>query len=154
MEIERKFFVKNDSWKSKTLSSTEITQFYLTGQGQFPSVRLRIAGDKGFLTIKYASVSDKILARDEYEYAVPVQDVEAQIDHATGSIIQKTRYIVQGADERIWEIDVFHNPSNIPVIAEIELASLDAQVSLPDWVGKEVTSDHTYSNLAMSFRSK
>ena len=152
MEIERKFLVKNNTWKAKSLSSTEIAQFYLTGKDQFPSVRLRIAGDKGFLTLKYASVSENILARDEFEYTVPVKDVEAQMDHATGSIIRKTRYIVEGPDDRIWEVDVFRYPVNIPVIAEIELESLDAPFSLPDWVGKEVTSDHTYSNLAMSFR--
>lgn len=152
MEIERKFLVNNDTWKANSRSSTEITQFYLTGKDQFPSVRLRIAGDKGFLTIKYASVSENVLARDEFEYAVPVKDVEAQVGHATGSIIRKTRYIVEGPDDRVWEVDVFRNPFNVPVIAEIELESLEDQFSLPDWIGKEVTSDHTYSNLEMSFR--
>jgi adenylate cyclase len=152
MEIERKFRVKNDTWKAKSLSSTKIVQFYLTGKDQFPSVRLRIAGDKGFLTLKYASISENILARDEFEYVVPVKDVEAQMGHATGSIIRKTRHIVEGPDDRIWEVDVFRNPVNMPVIAEIELESLDDQFALPDWIGKEVTSDHTYSNLAMSFR--
>ncbi|MEH6526066.1 MAG: CYTH domain-containing protein [Sneathiella sp.] len=152
MEIERKFLVKNDTWKVKSLSTTVITQFYLTGKDQFPSIRLRTAGGKGYLTLKYASVSESILARDEFEYSIPVEDIEAQMDHATGSIIRKTRHIVEGPDNKIWEVDVFDSPANIPVIAELELESLDATFILPNWIGKEVSSDRAYSNLAMSFR--
>lgn len=59
---------------------------------------------------------------------------------------------MEGPDNKIWEVDVFDSPANIPVIAELELESLDATFILPNWIGKEVSSDRAYSNLAMSFR--
>jgi adenylate cyclase len=153
MEIERKFLIANDRWKEDILSSAVITQFYLTDKDQVPTVRLRLVDGQGTLTIKYRSVSEVELARDEFEYSVPKEDVEAQITHATGAVISKTRHRVKGPDAHIWEVDVFSSPVDNLILAEIELDALIETFEKPDWVGQEVTQDHNYSNLALSFRS-
>jgi adenylate cyclase len=151
MEIERKFLVAHDGWRNHVISKSEISQFYLTGKDQFPTVRLRTVDKQGFLTIKYKSISDSILARAEYEYEISFADVEQQMALASGSIIRKTRYRVKGPDQKIWEVDVFVEPIRDLVLAEIELDGIDETFDPPDWLGKEVTQNHNYSNLALSF---
>jgi adenylate cyclase len=150
MEIERKFLVTSEAWREEIQSSHKVIQFYLTGKSLSPTVRLRMIDDQGYVTIKYPSISAQILARDEYEYAIPAADVKAQMDRATGTIIQKTRHLVKGPDGKIWEVDEFTSPAYVPVIAEIELDAMDTTFALPEWIGKEVTSDSSYSNLAIS----
>ncbi|MCR9213380.1 MAG: CYTH domain-containing protein [Proteobacteria bacterium] len=151
MEIERKFLVAHDGWRNHVISKSEISQFYLTGKDQFPTVRLRTVEKQGFLTIKYKSISDSILARAEFEYAVPYEDVEQQMPLASGAVIRKTRFQVEGPDKKIWEVDIFVEPIRDLVLAEIELDSIDETFDPPDWLGKEVTQNHNYSNLALSF---
>ncbi len=153
MEIERKFLVANDKWRDDVISKSEISQFYLTGKDQFPTVRLRSCDGQGYLTIKYKSVSDSILARTEYEYEIPLKDVEQQEPLALGTIIRKTRYRVEGPDQKIWEVDVFAEPVKDLILAEIELNDITDGFDPPDWLGKEVTQDHNYSNLSLSFKS-
>ncbi|MBL4739756.1 MAG: CYTH domain-containing protein [Sneathiella sp.] len=152
MEIERKFLVKNSSWKKYILNSEEIVQFYLTGVNQSPSLRLRSKGAKGFITLKYPSQSEIILMREEYEYEIPVADVLAQMSEATGNIIKKTRHNVKAPDGNIWEIDEFKSPVSDLILAEIEYSDEEMKVALPDWAGEEVTTDPRYSNLQLSFR--
>ena len=133
MEIERKFLVISDAWKEDILSSHKVIQFYLSGKNISPTFRLRITDDQGYLTIKYPSISAHILARDEYEYAIPATDVRAQMGHATGTIIQKTRHLVEGPDGNVWEVDEFTNPAEIPIVAEIELdATVNRVRKLPN----------------------
>ncbi|MEH6405215.1 MAG: CYTH domain-containing protein [Sneathiella sp.] len=151
MEIERKFLVKNSSWKTDILNSEEIIQFYLTGRDHSPTLRLRTKGDKGYITLKYPSQSETILMREEYEYEIPVADILAQMSEATGSIIKKTRHNVKGPDGHIWEVDEFKSPMSNLILAEIEYTDEKMEVSLPDWLGDEVTMDPSYSNLQLSF---
>lgn len=153
MEIERKFLVANDGWREHVISKSEISQFYLTGKDQFPTVRLRTIDDQGFLTIKYKSISDSILARAEYEYEIPFKDVEQQMPFALGTVIRKSRHKVQGPDQKIWEVDVFAEPIKNLILAEIELNDISDTFNPPDWLGKEVTQDHNYSNLSLSLKS-
>ncbi len=151
MEIERKFLIKNDSWKNHILNSEEIIQFYLTNLDQTPTVRLRIKGETGYLTVKYPSVSEAILARDEFEYSIPKADVLAQIKKAKSRIIRKTRHQVEGSDGHLWEIDEFQEPIKGLILAEIELSRIDEPFKIPDWAGEDVTMDGRYSNISLSF---
>lgn len=154
MEIERKYLVANDGWKADILSSARIVQFYLTGLDQSPTVRLRLVDDHGILTLKYPSVSDTVLARDEFEYEIPKSDVEAQLHRATGAIIRKTRHNVKGPDGQLWEVDEFAAPVGGLILAEIELKSIAQSFARPDWLGKDVTQDPAYSNLSLSFSAQ
>lgn len=153
MEIERKFLVKDSSWKKYILNSEDIIQFYLTGLNQSPTVRLRTKADKGYITLKYPSQSETILVREEYEYEIPIVDIHAQISEATGNIIRKTRHYVKGPDGQIWEVDEFESPLPNLVLAEFEYPEEVLNVVLPEWIGKEVTTDPAYSNLQLSFKS-
>jgi len=151
MEIERKFLVKDDSWKSEILKSERILQFYLTDENQIPTLRLRLKEATGILTIKYPSTSSSILIREEFEYEIPVKDVLAQQKSAKGQVIQKTRHHVSGPGNLVWEVDVFESPKAGLVLAEIELNNADDRIILPKWIGEEVTSDAAYSNIKMAF---
>lgn len=154
MEIERKFLVAHDGWREHILSQSDITQFYLTAKDQFPTVRLRSRNNTGYLTIKYKSMSETVLARREYEYEIPVADVEQQAPFAVSALIRKTRYQVAGPDNKVWEVDVFIEPVKGLVLAEIELDDLTDDFESPDWLGKEVTQDHSYSNLSLSYSTE
>jgi len=152
MEIERKFLVANSSWQKNVLNSEEIIQFYLTNLDQSPTLRLRTKGDKGYMTLKYPSQSTTILMREEYEYEIPIADISAQMSKATGNIIKKTRHNVKGPDGHVWEVDEFESPISDLTLAEIEYSDEKMEVDLPEWVGEEVTTDPSYSNLQLSFR--
>jgi adenylate cyclase len=151
MEIERKFLVKNTDWKTGIKNSVAISQIYLTTPNQAPTVRLRTRGEQAFLTLKYPSVSKHVLARDEYEYEIPLADVKAQLHRAKGNQIQKIRHLVTDEFDQKWEIDEFHCPNKGLILAEIELTSQTQEVNLPNWAGKEVTADDRYSNINMAF---
>ncbi|TNE36015.1 MAG: CYTH domain-containing protein [Alphaproteobacteria bacterium] len=151
MEIERKFLVINNGWKQHVTKSSEIIQFYLTRLDQSPTVRLRLIGDRGILTLKYPSISKKLLMRDEFEYDIPKMDVEAQLNRATGEVINKVRHEVTGPDGMIWEVDEFTSPVTGLILAEIELESPDQTFRAPSWLGEEVTRDPAYSNISLSF---
>ncbi|WP_169566155.1 CYTH domain-containing protein [Sneathiella limimaris] len=153
IEIERKFLVANDSWKQDILSSHKISQFYLSDLSTTPTVRIRQKDDKGFLTLKYPSKQEDVLVRAEFEYEIPVSDVTAHKQFAKGRIVEKTRHLVRGAENLIWEIDVFSSPNPDLVLAEIELKTADQIIQLPDWIGPEVTHNPSYSNIRMAFQS-
>lgn len=140
-EIERKFLVKDDSWRGPVPGS-HYRQGYLSTDPE-RTVRARVAAGKGYLTIKGKTVN---AARAEYEYAIPVQDAEAILDQlCKRPLIEKTRYRIdyQGL---VWEVDEFGGENAGLVIAEVELASADQAVALPAWVGEEVTADPRYYN--------
>ena len=102
-EIERKFLVKNSTFRELSTTATRIKQGYLSRLPE-ATVRVRIAGNKAFLTVKGKNHG---CVRDEWEYAVPVADAEAMLDRcAQGSVISKTRYIVPDGTYN-WEVDEF-----------------------------------------------
>jgi adenylate cyclase len=140
-EIERKFLVKDDSWRGLGPGS-RYRQGYLSTDPE-RTVRARVVAGKGYLTIKGKTVN---AARAEYEYSIPVQDAEEILDElCERPLIEKTRYRIdyQGL---VWEVDEFEGENAGLVIAEVELASADQAVSLPGWIGEEVTADPRYYN--------
>jgi len=154
MEIEKKYLVKSEGWKQHILRSEKIVQFYLTEPGHHPTLRLRTKADKGFVTLKYPSQNKDILIREEYEYEVPLEDILMQKQHAKGNVVEKTRHYVMAPDKHIWEVDEFISPDPALILAEIELNDPDQVFELPDWVGKDVTSNPEYSNLSLAFKQE
>ena len=141
LEIERKFLVTGTAWR--VLAAGVLTrQGYLSSAAE-RTVRVRIAGDQGFLTVKGKS---RGLSRAEFEYAIPVEDAAAMLDGLCEKpLIEKTRYLVPfGA--HTWEVDEFHGANAGLVVAEVELASADDEPALPPWVGREVSLDPRYFN--------
>lgn len=141
-EIERKFLVKNPTFRELSTTAIRIKQGYLSRLPE-ATVRVRIAGDKAFLTVKGKNHG---CVRDEWEYAVPVADAEAMLDRcAQGSVISKTRYIVPDGAYN-WEVDEFHGSNEGLVVAEIELPHAEATFNRPDFIGEEVTGNPSYYN--------
>ena len=143
-EIERKFLVKGD-FKKEAFQATEIKQGYLCG-GSGVSVRVRVRGDKGYLTIKgKRNVSG--LSRFEWEKEIAVEEALALLGLVEGGSIEKTRYLVKNTDgKHIWEVDEFHGNNEGLVVAEIELSDENETFGKPDWLGKEVSGDRRYYN--------
>lgn len=147
LEIERKFIVVGE-FKSKAISSTHIAQGYIaSGNGR--TVRVRIRGDKGYLTIK--GPSDKAgLARFEWEKEIPLAEAEALMKICEPGIIEKTRWLVPAEDgKHTWEVDVFEGDNAGLIMAEIELESETDQFKKPDFIGPEVTGDRRFYNSHM-----
>lgn len=144
-EIERKFLVKGDAWRSLG-SGVVYRQGYLATDSR-RSVRVRVAGDRGFLTIKGATAG---IARAEYEYAIPLSEAEELLETLCNRpLIEKIRYTLT-VEGLVWEVDEFMGDNQGLIVAEVELESADQRMSLPDWVGQEVSHDPRYfnSNLA------
>lgn len=145
IEIERKFLVRDDAWRAGPPGEV-VRQGYLMSDAGL-TVRVRRSGDSGFLTIKGPADGP---ARPEYEYAIPVADVDEMLARLTrGGRIDKVRYRRPFAG-LIWEIDVFAGDNEGLIVAEVELGRADQVVELPPWVGPEVTHDPRYSNAALS----
>ena len=141
-EIERKYLVKDSSYKSNS-TETYICQGYITTNKE-GVVRVRIKEDKGYLTIKGKNRGS---VRLEYEYPIPVTEAKEIIENLCKKpIIEKKRYIVKAEDGHIWEIDEFIGDNEGLVVAEIELSSETEDYTLPEWVGDEVTDDVRYYN--------
>jgi CYTH domain-containing protein len=143
IEIERKFLVVNDKYKMGT--PQRISQGYICSEND-RVVRVRIKGDKAYLTIKNATIG---FARNEYEYEIPVADAEAMLKNTCQQpIIDKTRYVLEYKGF-IWEVDEFHGDNEGLVVAEIELDSREATFDHPDFIGEEVTGDARYYNACL-----
>ncbi len=143
IEIERKFLVTGDAWRAAP--GTRYSQGYLN-RDKARTVRVRIAGDQGFLTIKGVSVG---ATRAEFEYPVPLADAQEMLSLCDGPVVRKTRHLVVH-DGLAWEVDAFLGDNAGLVVAEIELASEDQAFALPDWVGREVTGDPRYFNSSLA----
>jgi adenylate cyclase len=142
LEIERKFLVKNDDWR-KDADPVHTAQGYLCS-GEECTVRVRIMGEKGFLTVKGKTEG---VTRSEYEYETPTDDAQEILARlAQHPYIEKNRYKVKYAGLE-WEIDEFLKDNQGLVVAEVELASEKQRIELPPWVGKEVSDDPKYLNV-------
>jgi adenylate cyclase len=140
-EIERKFLVRGDAWRSLA-KGTRYRQGYLNS-AQERTVRLRTAEDRAFLTIKGISAG---ATRAEYEYPIPLEDGNAMLDTLVEKpIIEKTRYKIQ-REGLTWEVDEFYGENQGLIVAEVELASEDQAIVKPEWVGIEVTGDPRFYN--------
>ena len=140
-EIERKYLLKNDSWKQEVSSKNKIIQGYLSSKPE-RTVRIRITKNKGFVTIKSKNIGS---LRKEFEYEIPIEDAKELILLCEKPIIQKTRYIVEYSSH-IWEIDIFEGENQGLEVAEIELSQENEEFSIPDWIGPEVTNESKYYN--------
>ena len=140
-EIERKFLVKDDSWRGLGEGDHYRQGYLSTEPGR--TVRVRVAAGKGFLTIKGKTVN---ATRAEYEYVIPTQDANDMLDELCARpLIEKIRYRIE-YQGLVWEVDEFEGENAGLVVAELELAAEDQAVTLPAWVGEEVTTDPRYYN--------
>ena len=144
LEIERKFLVTGP-FKDKAYDATRIQQGYIaSGRGR--TVRVRVRGDKGYLTIKGPS-NLAGLARFEWEREISLTDARELMGICEPGIIDKTRYLVKSPDGRhVWEVDEFYGENEGLVMAEIELNSEDESYAKPDFIGREVTGDRRFDN--------
>lgn len=140
IEIERKFLVNGEAWRSLG-ESTLLTQGYLVGSDQ-ATVRVRIAGENSYLTVKGKV---KNLVRQEFEYGIPLTDAQAMLKLCFPRIVAKTRYKIW-INDLIWEVDEFLEANQGLVLAEVELLSPDQPISLPGWIAEEVSNDPKYFN--------
>ncbi len=142
MEIERKFLVKEQLWQGiEKPSPSRIAQAYLVNSAE-KTVRIRIKGTKGFLTIKGPTQG---ISRAEFEYEIPLKDADELISTFAEKVIEKFRYEISFKNH-LWEVDVFTGKLEGLYLAEIELNSEDEHFELPDWVGEEVSTDPNYYN--------
>lgn len=145
IEIERKFLVCDDSWRSQVMRSASYRQGYL-GDDTAVSVRVRICGDRANLNLKSATLD---LRRVEFEYPIPLEDASVLLGYATGSVVEKTRHFVEFA-RHTWEIDVFSGANSGLVVAEIELSDENEAFDKPPWLGREVSDDPRYYNVCLA----
>ena len=141
-EIERKFLVAGE-FKSLATKSFRITQGYLSSDPE-RTVRVRIKGDKGFITIKGMG-SDSGVSRYEWEKEIPVEDVEELLKICEPGVIDKTRYLVP-AGNHTFEVDEFYGNNQGLIVAEVELATENETFEKPAFLGHEVTGDIKYYN--------
>lgn len=146
LEIERKFLVKGD-FKTGAYQSTRVTQGYLSSVPE-RTVRVRVKGEKGFLTIKGKGNASGI-SRYEWEKEIPVEEAKELLQLCEPGIIDKTRYLIRH-EGHLFEVDEFHGENDGLVIAEIELKNENENFSRPAWLGEEVTGDRKYYNAMLS----
>ncbi len=143
IEIERKFLVVGDAWRAAP--AVFYSQGYLN-RDKARTVRVRIAGEEAFLTIKGLSVG---VSRAEFEYPIPRWDAQELLALCEQPLVEKNRrnILYQGF---VWEVDEFLGENLGLVVAEIELPSEDTVFAKPDLVGEEVTADTRYFNSNLS----
>ena len=146
LEIERKFLITGD-FKTESYQATRITQGYLSSVPE-RTVRVRVKGEKGFLTIKgKGNVSGT--SRYEWEKEIPVEEARELLQLCEPGIIDKTRYLIRH-EGHLFEVDEFHGDNVGLVVAEIELEKENENFLRPAWLGKEVTGDRKYYNAMLS----
>jgi len=152
IEIERKFLVTGDGWRSDAHEVVPMAQGYLNDLAAMDtgamkaSVRVRIAGDAAHLNLKSRELGH---TRQEFEYPIPVADARALLALSVGGLVDKRRYLVK-VGGHLWEVDEFLGDNAGLVVAEIELADAHESFQRPDWLGVEVTDESRYYNLALA----
>jgi CYTH domain-containing protein len=141
-EIERKFLVKGD-YKDSVTKSDHIVQGYIATLGP-KTVRIRISGDKGYITIKGKSNATGV-SRFEWEKEIPLGDAVQLMDLCDGGVVEKVRHLVPFAGHT-FEVDEFLGDNSGLTVAEVELRSEDEVFDRPSWLGEEVTQDRRYRN--------
>jgi len=141
-EIERKFLVRGE-FRHLATRQTRIVQGYLSSVPE-RTVRVRIKGEKGFITIKGIG-SASGASRFEWEKEVPVEEVRELLAICEPGVIDKTRFLIP-AGPFTFEVDEFYGDNEGLVLAEIELPTEDEEFEHPEWLGEEVTGDARYYN--------
>ncbi|MFM6193514.1 MAG: CYTH domain-containing protein [Planktothrix sp.] len=140
-EIERKFLVKGDGWRSLGVGEIYRQGYIANNNGR--TVRVRVVGEQGYLTIKGSTTGMK---RAEFEYKIPVEDAQELLETLCDRpLIEKTRYKILMGD-LTWEVDEFWGENQGLILAEVELETEYQNIDIPDWIGEEVTSDPRYYN--------
>jgi len=147
IEIERKFLVLSEAFKEEAYKKTRIIQGFLNTD-ENRTVRLRLKGDEGFLTVKGKSSEDG-LSRFEWETEISATEAKSLLKLCEKGVIEKIRFEVKSGNH-IFEIDEFLGDNQGLTIAEIELNTADEIFSKPEWLGKEVTGDIKYYNSQLS----
>ena len=147
VEIERKFLVTSDAFKAMAFTRHEIAQGYLNSTHE-RTVRVRIKGDKGYLTIK-GKGSDSGMSRFEWEKEIPVSEAKLLLELCESGVVMKTRFEIKVANH-IFEVDEFYGENEGLFLAEIELQSETESFEKPSWLGLEVTNDHRFYNSYLS----
>jgi adenylate cyclase len=145
-EIERKFLVVNEEWRSDADNGTHYRQGYMLGSEK-ASVRVRIEGNNANINIKSATLG---IRRMEYEYAIPLSDAEELLDNlCERPQVEKIRYHVR-VGEHLWEVDQFEGDNKGLMVAEIELTDEDEIFERPSWIGEEVSDEPRYYNVCLA----
>lgn len=147
IEIERKFLVTSDAFKRDFVRKNYIAQGYLNSTPE-RTVRVRIKGETGYLTIKGKS-NETGLSRFEWEKEIALAEAKALLLLCEKGIIEKNRYEVK-VGEHLFEVDEFFGENEGLLIAEVELQSESENFEKPNWLGKEVTQDQRYYNSNLS----
>lgn len=142
IEIERKFLVTGEAWRTEVSRSLDMSQGYLAGEGGKASVRVRLEGTVARLNIKAAVVGS---ARAEYEYEMPVAEAREILQTLCVGSLEKTRHYVE-REGLVWEIDEFRGGNAGLIVAEVELNAEDQVFVRPGWLAREVTDDRRYYN--------
>jgi len=142
-EIERKFLIEGTLYKKEAVKETRIIQGYLSSVPE-RTVRVRIKGEKGFLTIKGIG-SQSGASRFEWEREIPAQEAKQLLELCEPGVIDKTRYLVP-CGVHTFEVDEFYGENQGLVVAEVELKSEDEQFEKPTWLAEEVTGQVKYYN--------
>lgn len=146
-EIERKFLVISDCWRETAGAGQLCRQGYIASGAKGITVRIRLLGDQGYITLKGPSQG---ISRVEMEYEIPAADAELMLaDFCEGGIVEKVRYELIHEGMR-WEIDEFSGANRGLIVAEIELEREAQPFSRPEWLGAEVSFDHRYTNASLS----
>jgi adenylate cyclase len=142
-EIEHKFLVRDDSWRTVVTHSVEYRQGYLANNDRY-SVRVRVSGTKGHLNIKSAQLG---VQRQEFEYEIPLDEAHALLDRLCEKpLVEKVRHFVSHAG-KTWEVDEFRGDNAGLVVAEVELDAVGESFERPDWVSDDVSDDPRYYNV-------
>ena len=146
-EIERKFLVTSEAFKSEAFKRTHIVQGFLNSHPE-RTVRIRIRGNDGFITVKGKS-NKSGLSRFEWERQISLAEAEELLHLCEPGIIEKTRFEVESGNHT-FEVDEFMGENEGLVVAEIELGSETEPFLIPAWLGKEVSGDIKYYNSNLS----
>jgi CYTH domain-containing protein len=141
VEIERKFLVQGDTWRSLGQGKLYRQGYIYTVNGT--TVRVRIAGEDSYLTIKGKSQG---ISRQEFEYQIPIEEAKMMLDTLCDRpLIEKIRYKIE-RENLVWEVDEFLGENEGLILAEVELNDANQIINLPNWIGREVTEDKRYYN--------
>ena len=146
-EIERKFLVISTDFILKSNAQFRIVQGYLNSNPE-RTVRVRIKGDKGFLTIK-GKGNESGMSRFEWEKEITISEAETLLPLCEKGTIDKIRYEIP-IENHTYEVDIFSGENEGLIVAEIELQSENESFEKPNWLGEEVTSDERYYNAYLS----
>ncbi len=145
-EIERKFLLVSDEWRTLVSRSESFRQGYLSSSKR-ASVRVRIADDTATLNIKGMTLG---IQRPEYEYEIPLPDATELLDQlCERPLIEKTRHFVEFGG-KLWEIDEFHGDNAGLIVAEVELDAPDDVIPMPAWAGADVSHLERYYNVRLT----